>query len=206
MTTGLLEDLKKKNYNLKDWILEDLIRQFGICISLRDDNYNMSKKDILKALQQRDDDSRKSIEKSLNQELPKELTKKELKEKFDKILKDSKNRIKEAKEQNIKYENVINELNKISYSYNGNDELVLNLFDMARKQLAILKDDIEWDIKYYTEKLEKCNNFDNFILDEKQTFLRSVERVKEEKLKAIDKKPLNYAEQYKKLIKLINNL
>ena len=206
MTTGLLEKLKNKNYDLKNWILEDLVRQFGLCYSLRDDDYNLTKNQILKKLQKRDEESRISINKEINPLLPKEPSIKEMKKSFSNYIESNKKRLEEAKEQKIKVDSVVNELNKMNYNYNGNDELVINLFGMARKQLAILKDDIEWDIKYSTENLSKYKTFDEYVTKQKEQYIYSLQRIEEEKTKALNKKPLDYAEQYKKLIDLIEGL
>lgn len=206
MTTGLLEKLKNKNYDLKNWILEDLIRQFGICCSLRDNNYNLTKNQILQKLQKRDEESRISINKEINPLLPKEPSIEEMKKSFSNYIESNKKRLEEAKRQKIKIDSVVNELNKMNYNYNGNDELIINLFGMAREQLNYLQDDIAWDIQYSTENLSRYKTFDEYITKQKEQYTYSLQRIEEEKTKALNKKPLNYAEQYKKLIDLIESL
>lgn len=46
MPTGLTEALKHKRYDIKAWLQSDIIRQFGVCVILRDSAGNMGAKDI----------------------------------------------------------------------------------------------------------------------------------------------------------------
>lgn len=58
-TTALLERLKDKNFDLKAWLVEDVIRIFGIGACLRDEVKDLSKKQIIKALKKKIREERK---------------------------------------------------------------------------------------------------------------------------------------------------
>ena len=45
--TTIIENLKDKNYDVKKWLLEDVVRLFGICVSLRDESRDLTEQEIL---------------------------------------------------------------------------------------------------------------------------------------------------------------
>jgi len=57
MPTGYTAQLEKMEYNTEKWLTESVIRAFGMCVMLRDDNMSLSNEEILAKLKNDHEDS-----------------------------------------------------------------------------------------------------------------------------------------------------
>lgn len=202
-TTAVIEKLKEKKYNVKDWLVEDVIRLFGITSCLRD-YPSRNKKQIYKVLKEDDNRRNAEIERDLNPVYPKIVSDSKLKRIYKKVQKESAKRLWEYLAQKEKALLCREELDWIIEKNNSNDELVVNLFRVAREQLDILMTDINDNINWTKMRLKgRYNSFEDYkkyIEKEQQEEIQWLNKKKE---KAKDKELYNNAEIYKKLLDVI---
>lgn len=202
-TTGLLEKLKEKKYNVKDWLVEDVIRLFGITVCLRD-YPSKNKIKIYKLLKKDDDNRNNEIKMDLNPIYPKIVSDGQLQKIYKKRKKECEKRLWKYLEKKEKALTCIEELSWITEKNNSNDDLVVNLFKVAREQLDILKADANDGIELAKLQLKgRYNSFEDFkryVEEEREKEIKWLDRQKEETKK---KELYNNAEIYKKLLDMI---
>lgn len=206
MPTFLGERLKEQNYNLQKWLLEDVVRLFGIAVSFRDDSRNLTQEQILNGLKQRDKDIEINRKRRLNpkyQDIPSD-------EKMKKLYEDTKKGYEKELGLSTERKNKLLgcELNLNILQEKLKDcgiELVINLLAQAKKTLEEEKKDIEWSINFYRTELLKWKTFETY----KENLIKTIKTHNEilDKYKKDEeerKEPQNsYAESYQQLIDLI---
>lgn len=61
MVTGYTAVLDETDKSTRDWIMEDLIRQFGICVVLREEPFGLTEEAILKKIKEESDYQERSL-------------------------------------------------------------------------------------------------------------------------------------------------
>lgn len=180
MTTGLLEMLKEIN-DYKTWLKTCIIRQYGICISMREDSMNLTQDEILKNLKERDANQLKYINEKIQQYkneiaeaqslLDTDTTEIALKQydemqnKYIKAMSKAELAIQKFEPKRFEYSNLVTSMR------NSSNEILSNMADTVEQQFKYSIEDVEnklkyaeWEKpqgtredypKYYREQLEK---------------------------------------------------
>lgn len=202
-TTTVIEKLKEKKYNVKDWLVEDVIRLFGITSCLRD-YPSRNKKQIYKVLKEDDNRRNAEIERDLNPVYPKIVSDSQLKRIYKKVQKESAKRLWEYLAQKEKALLCRDELDWIIEKNKSNDKLVVNLFRVAREQLDILITDVNDNIRWTKMRLKgRYNSFEDYKKHIEKEQLEEIQYLEKQKEKAKNKELYNNAEIYKKLVDMI---
>ena len=203
-TTTLIERLKKRNFKLTDWIVEDVIRISGLCACLRDEKYGLSKKKILKELKKYDKEQAKERAKKLNPKYPPLVSDKQLKKQYNKMVKRINKELPENLELQKKVYNCIDNFKKIKKSIPKREHtiIVINLIREVENQLNIAKEDVDWQVKWYKEQKKKYSTFDAFVREEEENRKREMRYLLEEKKDAERELEYSYAEDYQKIVEL----
>lgn len=147
MPTGYTRQLEETNFNLEKWFLESLVRNFGLCVSLRDDGF-LTQNEILERLKT---DIKEPIK-------PHKRNEQELKAKFEenkKYLQAEIDRIKTAK---VKYDETVAKVNQLEEKQ-GKSEMLAAIVEFAKQQLRVVAD--EYNTEYYEKELEI--SYDEFL-------------------------------------------
>lgn len=200
-TTGLLERLKDKNFDVKAWLVEDVVRLFGIACYLRDDG-DLSSKQIYKALKKEDKRREKERKEILNPKYPTLLVERKLKKQYEKQKKEKEKELEKLLKQKEKVIKCLKEFNTIYRTNTSEEDLVVNLLEEAKEQLSILKDDIDFDIKWCKKALNKhFSSFEKFKKWKEKEIKEEIDYLKKKKQEAIEEqKPKSSAELYKQLV------
>ncbi len=206
MPTFLGERLKEQNYNLQKWLLEDVVRFFGIAVSFRDDSRNLTQEQILNGLKQRDKDIEINRKRRLNpkhQDIPSD-------EKMKKLYEDTKKSYEKELGLSIERKGKLLgcELNLNILQGKLKDcgiKLVINLLAQAKKTLEEEKIDVEWSINFYKTELLKWKTFETYkenLIKTIKTHNENLDKYKKDEEER--KEPQNsYTESYQQLIDLI---
>lgn len=207
--TGLTYRLKDRKFNVKDWMVEDVVRQFGIAAVLRDTYKNLNKRKIYKALKKDDARRNKEIERALHPTYPEKLSERQLKKKYKKALKEWNCEWKKAQQQKEKILACIKEFESIynknmKSKYRRPTTLVANLLDYAKEQLKILQEDnnstIDWLREVGNKRYMMLEFYKRYIEQERK---KEIEYLDWKKANAKTKEYYNNAEEYKQLIDAI---
>lgn len=200
-TTGLLERLKDKNFDVKAWLVEDVVRLFGIACCLRDDG-ELSSKQIYKALKKEDKRREKERKEILNPRYPTLLVERKLKKQYEKQKKEKEKELEKLLKQKEKAIKCLKEFNTIYRTNTSEEDLVVNLLEEAKEQLSILKDDIDFDIKWCKNALNKhFSSFEKFKEWKNKEIKEEIDYLKKKKQEIIEEqKPKSSAEIYKQLV------
>lgn len=201
-TTALLERLKAKKFDIKAWLVEDVIRIFGIGACLRDESRDLNKKQIIKALKKEDKRREKEREEVFNAKYPALLAERKLKKEYKKAKKTKEKelwKLLNDKEQTLK---CIEEFNDIYRTNTSEEELVVNLLGQAKEQLTILKDDINFDIKWCKYALNKrFSSFEKYKKWKEKEIKEEIQFIENRKKELLEEDiQESYVEVYKKLI------
>lgn len=200
-TTGLLERLKDKDFDVKAWLVEDVVRLFGIACCLRDDG-ELSSKQIYKALKKEDKRREKERKEILNPKFPTLLVERKLKKQYEKQKKEKEKELEKLLKQKEKAIKCLKEFNTIYRTNTSEEDLVVNLLEEAKEQLSILKDDIDFDIKCCKKTLNKhFSSFEKFKKWKNTEIKEEIDYLKDRKQELLeDQMPISNAELYKKLV------
>lgn len=204
-TTGLLERLKNKNFDVKAWLVEDVVRIFGIGACLRDESRDLNKKQIIKALKKEDKRRAKEREEVLNAKYPSLLAERKLKKQYEKQKKEKEKELEKLLKQKEKAIKCLKEFNTIYRTNTSEEDLVINLLEEAKEQLSILKDDIDFDIKWCKEALNKhFSSFEKFKKWKEKEIKEEIQFIENRKKELLEEDiQESYAELYKKLVESI---
>lgn len=203
-TTALLERLKNKNFDVKAWLVEDVVRLFGIACCLRDDG-KLSSKQIYKVLQKEDKRREKERKDVLNPKYPTLLVERKLKKQYEKQKKEKEKELEKLLKQKEKAIKCLKEFNTIYRTNTSEEDLVINLLEEAKEQLSILKDDIDFDIKWCKEALNKhFSSFEKFKKWKEKEIKEEIQFIENRKKELLEEDiQESYAELYKKLVDII---
>lgn len=202
-TTTVIEKLKEKKYNVKDWLVEDVVRLFGITGCLRD-YPSRNKTQIYKALKEDDNRRNAEIERDLNPVYPKIVPDSQLKRIYKKTKKECTKHLWEYLAQKEKALLCRDELDWIIEKNKSNDKLVVNLFRVAREQLDILITDVNDNIRWTKMRLKgRYNSFEDYKKHIEEDQQEEIEYLEKKKENAKKKEQYNDAEIYKNLVNLI---
>lgn len=184
MPTGLIHSLEKMNFDTKKWVLESLVRRFGLCATFRDKG-EMTQTQILEGLKCKRNKPKK----------PHKRTEKELKEKFENNKKYLKREIEKINKNKILYEKSKEEINNALQKENS--EMLTSLLKLAKEQLELVVSD--YDTQYYEQELKI--SYEEFLEKEKMGYESTLEYY-EEQLKNYEKETSSdsFYEIYKALI------
>lgn len=204
MPTVLTERLKEKKFKLVDWMLEDVIRLFGICVCLRDEDSDLSKEQILKTLKKYDKEKFKEREKDLNPKYPPKLSERQLKKNYDKLIKRANKELKEKIEEREKINQCIKELEKRANSIviANLTDMVTGLLETTKEQLDIAKKENEWNIDFLKNLLKSHSTFEKYKKNVEKQRKREIELLDLSKKEAQEQVAYSYAEEYQKLVDL----
>lgn len=200
-TTALLERLKNKNFDVKAWLVEDVVRIFGIACCLRDDG-ELSSKQIYKVLQKEDKRREKERKDVLNPKYPTLLVERKLKKQYEKQKKEKEKELEKLLKQKEKAIKCLKEFNNIYRTNTSEEDLVINLLEEAKEQLSILKDDIDFDIKWCKEALNKhFSSFEKFKKWKEKEIKEEIQFIENRRKELLEEDiQESYAELYKKLV------
>jgi len=201
MPTGYTAQIMEKDFDLKKWLVEELPRNFGLLISLRDSG-KLDEKQILKELE---DDNVVEYHLKKMKKTKKDLASIKiksdtlLKKEMDKINKSEVNRVKNYVKKNEKGKKKFNEIKEklIKLKYGAN-EFVNKVLDFGISQIDQTAD---YDFKYVPELVQfiDVNKYREFLI-KKAT--QDVIYHQEEYVKALDNRN-ERVEIYKQYIKFI---
>lgn len=153
MPTGYTSSLEDKKYDIKSWLLEDVIRNFGVCVCMRDDG-QLSKDDILAKLKKETANSyhKKELDshrKKLSEALIK--TDKDWEEDYEKKFEYDmgyyQNEVAKVKKKSAIWDDVKAKL--LEYQEKAEGEIITNAIKFAIDQWDLVEMEYK---KVYTEK------------------------------------------------------
>lgn len=192
MPTVYTELLKNKKYNIKKWLKEDCVRQFGVCVCLRDMN-NISEEEIISKLTE--------LANCYKRQKPEPLEEEHLNMEYHKHIDYYSNKLTEEIKNYSDYQkniDLINQLSKFTAT-----ELTINVIKFAYDQLNLIKDEFDSNIKYAQEQLNL--SFDEFKLKKQKDYeynLKIYEEMKKQQTN-LNKNRLN---SYINFVNEIDNL
>ena len=192
MHTGLTYVLEKMDYDLEKWLLECIVRQFGLCGKLRDEEF-MTREEILKALEVTSEEPKKPT-------LP---TEELLLKRFEGNKEQCKEEIKKREAAKVKYKEVLKKVNQLIKNKKNNSDMFNAILEYAKEQLEILKD------YFNTESLqaEIDTTFETYSKREKAAYDRSL-LFYENELEAYNREKTEEGcyQSYKALIKEVEEI
>ena len=141
MPTGYTEILKDKKYDVKKWLKEDIIRQFGLLACMRGDK-DCTEKEIIAKLTEL---TNHKLEK------PEPINDIDLEKEYKKHIKYYSDKLKETEKNYIGYKKSVKILHKL-FQY-PKTTLTYNIVKFAINQLDLIRDDFDFDIKFSKEQL-----------------------------------------------------
>lgn len=158
--------LKEKDYDLDKWLLIDLVRQFGVCYSIRDEKAD-TVADIVKLLSKYDEERKADLEKQLAEASREHVIKSddEIRKDMADMLASSEKILKRAEVEKEKVSKVREQLNTyIEKAKSVEDEsgLLNNLLKLADTQLEILEESVDWDIQYANNNIASVSDFNAY--------------------------------------------
>lgn len=204
MPTILTERLKERKFNLVDWMLEDVIRLFGLTACLRDEYKDFNKKQILKELKKYDKYKYEEREKELHPKYPPVLSERKLKKKYNKLIKRANKELQENIKAKENVEKCIEELDNIEKRFNKADytELVVGLLETTREQLDIAQEGYEGEIECDKELLRENSTFEKYKRNQEKERKKEIEYLDQDRKEAQNQVMFDYAGSYQKLIDL----
>ena len=194
--------LKEKDWNIDKYLKEIAIRNYGLCIFLRDDDKEYSEEELRKYFKERD-----SVIEKEKKEIPPKPTEEELEVEYNKFLertaqaiKDETELIKNLKQVKFRLSKALIKLREVPDSETK---------DMVQNELNKLYSNVFAEINASTGFLESlikdCNmNYDEYKKDTLTTYERKVENILKENEKELE--PSNLLEVYDEYVELINSL
>lgn len=151
MATGLTMQLEEMKYNVPRWLKETIIRQMGVCVTLRDERNNMTAEEIKRALEKESNvtyyrDRLTEAEKEYT--LAKKRTKAEWQKLFEREQAEAKRdydrRLKEHVEKKEAHQKALDQVSALlaKATRRGESEIVVNALKLAKEQL---EDTMKWD-------------------------------------------------------------
>ena len=204
MPTVLTERLKKKNFKLGDWIVEDVIRVFGLAACLRDEDRDLNKKQILKALEEYDKKKEQELKQTLNPKYPPMLSEKELKKQYNKLIKENEKDLKSQIELQTKIDNSIKEFKQIKSKIEKKDmtEIVVNLIEEIEKQLNVAQKEVKDNIRWCKDTTRRYSTFEKYKKYREEDRKQEIKHIEEDKEEAQNEVLYEYAREYKRLLTL----
>lgn len=201
--TTMLDD--DPNLSTAQWIKEGLTRAFGVCVTLRDDNMDLSEEEIQKRLERNINSSAKYYIENL--EKTKKLIKEmetnpdtffsrayaEYVETTDKYNKKS---IEEAKQNTLRHNKAMIELQKVKE--NTIDEVTKNIANFGLEQLELVKSERE-------PHVTRIKTFLEFKADKIASLKRDVEYYKKNLDETIDRET-DRVNTYKTIVAEVNRI
>jgi len=204
MPTGYTVGLEERKYNVKEWITQDVVRAFGICIELRDDG-KLDEEEILKKLdKEKDSHYEESLkEKTKELELVKERTKEEWEElcktSYDEQLLYHEKEKEKIKKKTVIWNDVLGQLNSLKDL--SKKEINSNIINFAIEQWQLVED--EYKKVYSTEPIQKTwKEYKKFIVEMAEQDLKYYSERKAEE----EKRNNERLEAYKELIEFIKSM
>ena len=152
MPSGITYALEEKNFDVQKWLLEDIPRMYGICVTLRDDPNGLSSDEIRKRLIAGSSDlsyyEEKLKEAETNIVAFKKRTKKAWRKEYDSSKKKSKEyfeeTLKKKREQKGKFEKALNQIKGIQQRFiRPNSPEVIR--GIIAGSIEAIEKSIEWD-------------------------------------------------------------
>ena len=194
--------LKEKDWNIDKYLKEIAIRNYGLCIMLRDESKDFSEEELRKYFKERD-----SIVEKEKKEIPPKPTEEELEIEYNKYLertaqaiKDETELLKNLKQVKFRLSKAITKLQEVPESETK---------DMVKNELDKLYSNVFAEINASTGFLESlikdCNkNYDEYKKYTLTTYERKVENILKENEKEVE--PSNLLAVYEEYVDLVNSL
>ena len=197
-----ITQLKEKNWDIGKYLKEVAVRNYGLCILLRDDSKDYTEKELKEYFKQRDANHRVG-----NKEIPKRPIEEELEKEYDKYLERTAQAIKDETEflknlRQVKFR-VSKALNKLKAVPESETK------EMVQKELEKLYSNVFQEIDASTGFLESlikdCDkNFDEYKKSTLEKYERSVENIRKENEK--EPEPSNLLKVYNEYVDIIDSL
>jgi hypothetical protein len=209
MPTGYTARIDTKDFNLKKWILEDLVRGMGVCITLRDELRDLTYEEILERLNKNIEHAYyyKELEKAKKElEIHSQKLVYEVKDEFEEHKKERKTYLKtKLKENNDlidKYGESLKNLRDLK-SKTDNDFIKKVLdFGISQIQSSLEYDDMS---RYYNDELKNVDKLDfPTWLNNKEIKLKSDVEYYTRGLKEETNRETERYQLYKELVEFMN--
>lgn len=195
-----IEKLREKDWCLDKYLKEIAIRNYGLCIFLRDDDKEYSEEELKEYFKGRDNEVK--VE---NKELPKKPTEAELEKEYPEYLERTSQALqkemdllKNLTQMKFRISKALKKLDKIPP--NESKKIVEN--ELNRLYTNILQEITS--STNFAESLLKPSNFEDFKKSKIEEYERKVKRIKEENEKEVE--PLNLLAVYEEYVDLVNSL
>lgn len=204
-----IRKLEEYDWDIKKYLKEYAVCQFGLCVGLRDSNQYYSEEDLKNYFRGRD--SQANISQREKTELPTKLSDRDLLEQY----KESKDYVateidRATKELRDLLQIIVDikaglkQLEKIV-----DEDFLSDAESIAYNSLKTLKDNVENEIKslqkYVNNQVEQLSvTFEEYRKDYEESFRKECERVEENKKE--EHTPSNLLETYLKFVEIVDNL
>lgn len=203
-----VERLKAKDFDVVKWLTEDVVRQFGIAVSLRDES-NLSFEQILQKLEKFDEKTIEDMTKAATVLDEEPLSLEDMKKDF---------------QENVVYYNKVNEsaektkevmlkvkqqLDEMISKNTDRDMLICSVLASGLKYIENEIQECDRTISQTSQYLDQCyNNLDAYIQNRIDCHKQDIEYNEKKRLEALEELK-NYerrAEIYKHLVDRLNDL
>lgn len=203
-----VERLKAKDFDVVKWLTEDIVRQFGVAVSLRDEK-DLTSAEIFKKLEIDDNWN-------INQLTEKATAKTESPLSLDELKKDFQENVvyyNKAKESAEKTKEVMlkvkQQLDEMISKNTDRDMLICSVFASGLKYIENEIQECDRTISQTSKYLDQCyNNLDAYIQNRIDCHKQDIEYNEKKRLEAVENLK-NYerrAEIYKNLVDRLNDL
>ena len=200
--------LEDNNYDFKKWFIEDLVRQFGLTVCLRDEG-DLSSENILEALKREDEERLDYLKRRLNAKIEPLASDEELLDFYKKELEEHTEKLGKAVARQARIKHAREKLNRmIENSKNYSDELITNIFHLADVQFTIIEEDAAWSVECHTREIEKYSNPQKCLENAKRYYAENIEAEKVSKEKTLEdiSSFVRKADEYKSFIETIDKI
>ena len=195
-TTVLAEMLKDRDFNLKKYLIEDMSRNFGMLVTLRDDSWELTEEQIFKVLED-------SVKRCLSRPDETQLSEIEYKKHLEKEYQSNRDFYKEKLTKATKTLEKVKEARKVlqEKSKITTNEIVKNAISETLHQIKIIEEDQNSYIDVAKKVLSK--SFEAFERERKKSLKYEKEFHKEynEKEYKLSKERLETYKEYVKEVK-----
>lgn len=203
-----VERLKAKDFDVVKWLTEDVVRQFGIAVSLRDES-NLSSEQILQKLEKFDKKTIEDMTKAATVLDEEPLSLEDMKKDFQENVvyyNKAKKSAEKTKEVMLK---VKQQLDEMISKNTDRDMLICNVLASGLKYIENEIQECDRTISQTSKYLDQCyNNLDAYIQNRIDCHKQDIEYNEKKRLEAVENLK-NYerrAETYKNLVDRLNDL
>lgn len=210
MPTGYTARIQEDNFDLKEWLIKDIARGFGMCVCLRDSG-KMSEKEIMQALEKNAKEAG-SYHREKLEEIEKDAQKyskfsqQDWEEEREKEIEAAKKQVQESKEKNkigrAKYSKAKCQLSDMSFKVKGT--IAEPMIKFAIEQINSSIDfDYPQNSTYYEDQLDKIKEMPQYRWDKEEEITKDKTYHTSKKIED-EEREKNRITHYKDYLQIIN--